>query len=318
MRRALISAILCSSGLLAQTQTCSRTIPVEVLNEDGNPILGVTASDLSVKADGKTAEIVGMLQKENPRIVLILDRSSSMEVDAENKLAPFSWQLADDILHRIPRDTLLGVVVFDEKATVIKAEDWQSVYEQFLASLTPESKRKTALWDAIETAEKLFDPPQPGDSILVISDGGDNQSHHPEQERKRLQWSGIRLFGIVVTQWTYPTLGWMSLDRVQLPGAAPVQGRIDEIPMDEISGLKDFIETAEQTGGLMVAANRHRRSGGAVNSLFPIIEHYYLATLSTNTRSDKPWLQLKMTKSKGVLKNAQLVSRRQLLPCPAP
>lgn len=57
----------------------------------------------------------------------------------------------------------------------------------------------TALWSAVGEAAKMFGTPSLGDTIYVISDGGDNRSRtHMRDVLQALTGSGIRLFATVL------------------------------------------------------------------------------------------------------------------------
>jgi VWA domain-containing protein len=64
----------------------------------------------------------------------------------------------------------------------------------------------TALLDALVEAIQMFDSPQPGDVILLISDGIDNSSRAQLRDvRRRMLERGLRLFSFVPSE-EYPML----------------------------------------------------------------------------------------------------------------
>jgi len=91
--------------------------------------------------------------------------------------------------------------------------------------------RKTALWDAILDSLNMFDGPRLGDTIYVITDGGDNASKTTWKDVARtLGESGVRLFALLVRY---------DAGRVQVAG--------------ETAGPQPLLEIVGDTGGIVIS-----------------------------------------------------------------
>ncbi len=147
--------------------------------------------------------------------------------------------------------------------------------------------RRTALYDAILMALKHLDPPQPGDAIVVVTDGGENASKaQRSQVVKALRaQSGVRLFAWLLPDWP-PDLEAEGRERLiemvndsgggTLDISAPYfpanysYGRQPSLPLDE--RMKSLIENS-------------------ANSLTSQIDDFYFLTLKfpANAREPRKW-----------------------------
>ena len=89
----------------------------------------------------------------------------------------------------------------------------------------PNAKERTALWNSLLEASKMFGDPAPGDAMLVLSDFGDNVSKaKPAEVQTAFMSKRIRLFGV----------------RILDPYAQSTE---------EVNGIYDFLNVTKQTGG---------------------------------------------------------------------
>jgi hypothetical protein len=191
----------------AQSATCSRRIiPVSVTDDGGNIVSGLDAQDFNVKIHGRPATILSAQLVAGPRrIAIVLDASGSVlnaEVDG-NVAWRQSLSAAARLVERLPRQHSVALVVFatkvefqlsfahDRKDILAKINDLREGPKAF-----PKGAH-TALWDAIVTAARMFDPPRNGDVIYAITDGGDNESvTTPHEVTADLQRGGLRFFAL--------------------------------------------------------------------------------------------------------------------------
>jgi Mg-chelatase subunit ChlD len=206
MRRVITASLLCfaiSATARGQADPCKqRSVAVSVIDEQGRPVHGLAASDFSGKLKGKQVTILSAQLDERPhRVVVVLDASSSMS------RTELQWSMAKSLameaLAASPARFHAGLIVFNDKVRVKVPvqEDTQEARETLNGLAQPRRKSgkttggHTALWDALMAAIEMLDPPQFGDSISVITDGGDNESStKPEELRAAFATRGVRLF----------------------------------------------------------------------------------------------------------------------------
>ena len=281
-----------ASAAFAQQANCDRvSTTLEIVDRENRPVLDLTKDDLQVKVAGKPAQILDLTLTQRPRVVVVLDRSSSMEYDQDKKVPPYSWKAAQEAVEAIPYEDLLGIVVFDEKPEVMKADDWETMHVELVANLQRKPKPKTALWDAVDVARQLFGPVKTGDSILLITDAGENSSTHARESRKRLEWSGVRLFTLLL---------WNDADRE----SATLSG-----------DAADLRDVTELSGGMIVVSPRKPLHGDPLQVLLAYLERYYVATLAPAAWKERPWFEPRVNTSRKALKEARLAYRNRLVGC---
>ncbi len=244
-------AVLFPAGrACAQINPClARTVPVNVTNERGTAISGLTADNFKGSVHHKPIKIISVTPDDAPhRVLIVLDASGSMTGEIRK------WQLyvsvANNLVASMPTGTSVGLSVFSSKIerhipfTLDRHE-----LEIELKSLQTGPKafgkgpHQTALWDSLATEVSEFSSPLNGDSIYLISDGGDNASRTQSSELKKiLVAKAIRVFAF-------------SPDLVAGP-----------TPEEQARGL-NLIALVEATGGTIVPAARN-----AVGEPIPIMD----------------------------------------------
>jgi von Willebrand factor type A domain len=169
--------------LHAQDSSClHRTIIANVVDAMGNPVPGLTAADFQARFRGKSVRIISARFDQQPRrIVLLLDASGSM---METKKWDFALKAARDFVTQLSADSSIAMMTFAEKV------EERTEFSQGKAAIfplldklkegkkvLPKAHRNAALWDALEESLRSFQPPHFGDSLFVITDGGENKSN---------------------------------------------------------------------------------------------------------------------------------------------
>jgi len=187
-----------------QQDSCrQRTIPVSIFGVDGSPVPLLSSANLEGSYRKKPVAVTGaVINREPPRVVLLLDASASMHGPRSQHDLNFSVDLAEDLLSGMPSASEVGLGFFSEELEPIArpTSDRKTLIYQLegLRSNPSSSRGKTALWAAIFDSVKMFERPRLGDAIYVITDGGDNLSHITAKDVARtLGEASVRLFAFV-------------------------------------------------------------------------------------------------------------------------
>jgi hypothetical protein len=137
---------------------------------------GLRAEDFEAKLDHTSVPIVSVTQRFNGRLLLLLEISGTAE---DPTLADRANQLAN-LAAQAPTGRSVAFGVFAERAIFMKGfssdpQERRSSINEIMAQSKSLGKQ-TAVYDALHDALTLFGPHQPGDTILLISDGFDNHS----------------------------------------------------------------------------------------------------------------------------------------------
>lgn len=201
---ALILGCLCVLPARAQHDAChERTIPASILSKDGAPVPPLSIANFEATYQSKPVRVRVVAPEQGPpRMVILLDTSGSMKETEKGTL-----DVAESLLSRMPPNAEVGLAFFanDLVQVALPTNNRESLKFQLQGLRThPSSYRgRTALWDAIGSIVSMFSHPQLGDTVFLITDGGDNQSKtDPEKVIHLLAAAGIRLFVVqVLDQW---------------------------------------------------------------------------------------------------------------------
>ena len=180
-------AVVCLAAtppLWGQDGAClQRVVVVNVVDEEGNPVKGLTAADFRGKFRGKPVKIVSVEPASDaPRIVVLLDVSDSM---TEGNRLELARTAAADLISDVPKGQRIALLLFSEEVTQkVGFGENRGFLLARVARADHEAsgkKRRTALLDAILEALAVLGTPQSGDAIYVITDAGENLS---EAKRK--------------------------------------------------------------------------------------------------------------------------------------
>jgi len=186
------------------------TVIVNALDDHGIPIRSLSVSDFKFISRKHEIQPVDLRFSEGPRrVVVLIDVSGSMS----DQVGDRRWEVARDagieLVSAVPSGTQLSLLTF---AKNVEAEaGMPSDRQQVLASLSnlkpsveyKNGKGRTALYDAVLVALKSLDPPQVGDAIVVITDGGENASktRYSEIARALRAEPDVRLFACLLVNW---------------------------------------------------------------------------------------------------------------------
>lgn len=311
--------LLFVAPMRAQQDVClHRSIPVNVLTQDGKIVTGLDAASFRGSYRHKPVRILSTTRDEQPRrILMLLDSSGSMTEHRDDWTVVLN--IADAVVTHMPPQTPIGLAAFAVKIdrSVELTSNRQKLEQELTelrrgSKLFPKGPRKTALWDAIQSGLAMLGAPQEGDVIYVISDGEDNSSKtNPPVLERTLLSAGVRLFALELYDAEFA----------------------DEI-MEGSTGPQHLVDFVTTTGGLPLILPRNQQAYGyalADKSGKPTLLGRSLALQLQQITAferleielpepiDKPrdW-DLKVTNlGEFKARNLTVVYPRKLLPCPA-
>src|SRR5690349_6916183 len=202
MRLAVSTIILLlSSCPLSALSDCTETVPVNVRDRQGKLVVGLEPGMFQATVHGQRVKVQSSkVQRGFRRIVLLLDISGSMtETRGTWGMARL---IAGDLVSSAGPANSIALMTFSDR--IIESTGFSPVTSNLAQRVQALEKadnkltihgRKTALLDAIGSAAALFSQSMPGDTIYLVSDGGENQSTiRADEIKKILVNKGIRLF----------------------------------------------------------------------------------------------------------------------------
>lgn len=237
IRLAAVSILLVSS--LSAQDCLTRKLPINISNKDWQRVSGIPAENIQGTYRGKAITVVDLKTDYSPkrRVLLLLDTSGSMQPDRSEKLDTFMNLVVTDFVAMLPVETSLGVGEFG--STIKLPADLKSSRTQVDEVVRSIMARQqafggtTRLFAALRASASLFQPVQPGDSIVVVTDGGDNASKDLETLAKEFERSRLRLFAFILSD-----------ERRATP--------------EELAGPPRLAELVHRTGGFLVWLPRTR------------------------------------------------------------
>jgi hypothetical protein len=202
--------LTCILIFLCRTQSSAQqAVPVSLVNLSGGKTPELTNDNFVASYKGKAVRV----RSAGPdggarRIVLLIDVSDSMlgwKLDADWN---FPLNVAENLLDSMPSNTAIGMSAFGTELQHVirptndrkKLKDEVEVVRKIHWSFSKPNEADTSIRDAIIAGAKLFDHPQLGDALYIITDGIDNMSESGiEEVYEALACRGIRLFAFVVS-----------------------------------------------------------------------------------------------------------------------
>jgi hypothetical protein len=221
--RALLLALLLTVVFSAKAEyadSCQQRSVVVNPRKEGKLVTGLQTSSFHGSLRGQSVKVLAArANTQPPRVVLLLDLSGS--INRSNHKLDRAQFLAEDFMATslIPRialvlfsDRILATVGFDHPPKAI---------QQRLANLK-DGQGRTALFDSLMYSAGLFQTPESGDAIYVITDGVDSQDGpHEKDVKQELLSKGIRLLCFVVSTAQLPLIteierqnGYLGLQRL--------------------------------------------------------------------------------------------------------
>ena len=229
----LFATVLFASSVSSAESSCSvQTLVVNVRDSSGAFVDNLPPA--AFRADTKVGSVTISSAKSvfpASRMVIVIDASGSMS--SGSRFWAGIKTAAEQLLKSTSDATKVGFIAFGSstinalnighsKSEIFAAIEQLAGMSQNVAS--SHGQGLTALWDALLQAHRMFANPQPGDSVVVISDGGDNHSKFQDKDVERAYLKdGIRLFAVVIQS------GFLT--------------------QEEINGAESLVSIARATGG---------------------------------------------------------------------
>jgi hypothetical protein len=250
--------LLLAIGQSLSGQDC-RVAAVNVLSSDTRQPIPFEPGRLHASLGRVPLEISNFAKIRGNRILILVDISGSMEI-------PGLRTLLDLVLQHVPPGSSLAYGFFNESVILsdgfIDADQFGKALRQLP---TLGVKGHTVLYDALDQGLKLFARPDPGDSILLISDGGENSSNAGAGTiKKKVLDSGVRLFMIM------PTYVTESLPHG--PESGPFADRMPEEIHANEEAFRLLSDLAEKSGGAIYTLTTNKASWSVRNWRAPILD----------------------------------------------
>jgi hypothetical protein len=187
-----------------------QAVPVSIVSLSGAKVPELASANFAASYKGKAIR-VGSASVDSTvrRIVLLLDVSDSMLGRDSEADWNFPLDVAENLLAAMPSSTVVGLSALGTELEHITSptyhrktlKDEVEVIRKARWSFSKHDQADTSIRDAIIAGAKLFDHPQLGDALYVITDGIDNTSEAEiEEVYEALACRGIRLFTFVVSR----------------------------------------------------------------------------------------------------------------------
>jgi len=196
-------AVLFLACPLGFGEKCSN--PILFLNSVGQDLMArrdIRAEDLDVTVDGKRTQVVSFSLNSGPRrIIMMVDTSGSMHASPQRRGWGIALRTAAFAFNSVPSNASVALLTFGDRlrGQTDGFQDRPKVASKVLDLAKQEPQGQTALFDSIDQALSLFQAPQLGDAIYLVTDGGDNKSKvSPKTLREELIAHGVRVFVFLV------------------------------------------------------------------------------------------------------------------------
>jgi VWFA-related protein len=260
-------ALVLPSGPAFRTGTTLVLVPVSVTDPSNRYVLGLEKQDFHLFEDDVEQKVTHFSAEDAPlSIGLLVDTSGSMGAKLET-----SRRAVGEFLKTLNGSDEAFLVDFSDQADLaVRLTNKSSEIEDKMTSVT--SGGLTALLDAVHVGlQEIKRAKNPRKALLVISDGGDNNSRYTATQIEDLvREADVQIYAMGVFE---PVLTF-GLGASGL-GAA------------EMSGPKLLSEIAEQTGGRALAASNLRDLPDIAERIgIELRNQYVLAYSPTNKNHD--------------------------------
>ncbi len=257
-------------------------VPVSVTDPSNRYVLGLEKDDLRLFEDGVEQKVTYFSSEDAPlSIGLLVDTSGSMGI----KLDTSRRAVAEFLKTLNPSDEAF-LVEFNDRAdlAVPLTHDAASVGN---AMTSATSGGLTALLDAVHLGlQEMKRAKNPRKALLVISDGGDNNSRYTSSQITNLvREADVQIYAMGVFE---PSLSFGV-------SAAVTRALGGKLGTAELDGPRLLSEIAEQTGGRALAATNLRELPGIAERIgIELRNQYVLAYSPQNANHDGKYRKIEV------------------------
>jgi hypothetical protein len=300
-------------------QDCTQAIPIDVLDRDtGASIVPLTAEALRAKTGDTALPVIALNRIRTSRIIVLIDESGSMggsespEIHLDQALRPIKQTLSE-LMEDLPPGVSIGYGLFNDKwlfsdGFVSDPNELRRRVEDVTLRFGKMGHGKTALYDSLHEALLNLGTPQLTDTILLLTDGGDNSSQRSaKQLEHEFRVAGARLLTMIVY-------------------LSQVHGALSPSEIDQRDSVQALVSN---TGGSSLAVNGARRywidkkaSAAYVQLVRYFWQHQVLARYTAYVqvpaalRNEQKWKLWLNSDADPRLKHGVVVYPNRLSPCP--
>jgi Ca-activated chloride channel homolog len=253
-------------------------VPVSVTDPSNRYVLGLGKDDLRLFEDGVEQKVTHFSNEDAPlSIGLLVDTSGSMGA----KLETSRRAVAEFVKTLNASDEAFLVEFSDQAELSVPLTNDSKAIESAMTSAT--SGGLTALLDAVHLGlQEMKRSKNPRKALLVISDGGDNNSRYTSSQITDLvREADVQVYAMGVFE---PTLSF------GLPS-----GPSGKVGGAELDGPRLLAEIADQTGGRALAATNLRELPGIAERIgIELRNQYVLAYSPTNPSHDGKYRKIEV------------------------
>ncbi|HEV2277657.1 MAG TPA: VWA domain-containing protein [Acidobacteriaceae bacterium] len=255
------------NGIQFRVDTNLVLVPLTVTDPMDRLVTGLDKQNFTVLEDSRLQNIRTFSCDDAPvSIGVILDLSGSMG----NKVVRARGAVLQFMKTSNPQDEFF-VIGFNDRPELIN--DWTSSVDDIEARLaTVQPGHRTALLDAMYFGlEKMKQAKYPRKALLIVSDGGDNNSRYTENEvRSAVKEADVQIYSIGIFD----------------PEAATVEERNGPLLLNDISG---------DTGGRLFRVDDLSEMADIATRISAELRNEYVIGYKTNNaRLDGKWRKVKV------------------------
>jgi hypothetical protein len=168
----LLTLVLISNFITAQAQSnsCSVSLPVALVDHRGNLLGGATAKDLTVLLRKQVLPIESLTYDAGPRrLLFVIDTGRHLPAEVRK----MELMLVKHLLNEARTGDTFALFTVRGASRQVRFEEGKDAISkavQELSSDAKENKKAGAMLDAIVEGLSWFGTPRPGDSILLMTD----------------------------------------------------------------------------------------------------------------------------------------------------
>lgn len=253
MKPALWMVFCALVPVFATAQDCIQKIPVNVLDQKRTAITALGPEVFQARMRETIIPVRGLEQVSHRRILVLVDESGSM--DRANTVGTFELQAVQNmeetltqLLSQLPAGSSAAYGLFSKKSLftdgfISDPKELGKAIADVKEKFKNPGTGSTALFDSLYQAALKFAPAEPGDTIVLMTDGGENSSKLIARDFERRFLSlGLRLVVLMVG------------------------GRPPNAP-EEIEGPEKFLHLAQETGGSRIFIHVNDPAWGDANKV---------------------------------------------------